>query len=109
MSKVSRPYKDFVKEYLQDPEEARGYLEIAIEEYEQDGDKDAFLLALRDVVDAQGGIGRLAQQTGLNREHLYRMLSKGGNPRLDTIGRVLHGLGFRLSVQSIQSLPDLTL
>ena len=103
MSKASKPYKDFLMEYLQDPEEARAYLEVAIEEYEQDGDKEAFLLALRNVAEAQGGLGKLAKQTGLNREHLYRVLSEEGNPRLDTVGRILHGLGFRLSVHPLEA------
>lgn len=95
----SRPYKEFLLEQLSDPEEARTYLEIAVEEYEEDGDKEAFLLALRNVAEAQGGIGALAERTRLNREHLYRALSKRGNPRLDTVSRILHGLGFRLSVE----------
>ena len=89
-------------EHLSDPEEARGYLEVAIEDYEEDGDKEAFLLALRDVVEAQGGIGTLARRTGLDRRHLYRALSEEGNPYLDTIGKNLHGLGFRLSVAHLE-------
>lgn len=88
-----------MKESLSEPEEAQSYLEISIKEYEVDGDKEAFLLALRNVADAQGGIGELSERTGLNREHLYRALSKRGNPRLDTVGKILRGLGFRLSVE----------
>ncbi len=97
------PYKDWLQEYLSDPEEARGYLEVAIEEYEEDGDTEAFLLALRNVAEAQGGLGVLAKRTGLNREHLYKALSPKGNPRLRTIGAILHGLGFRLSVVRLQT------
>lgn len=100
--KRARPYRtwqDYMKESLSEPEEAQSYLEISIKEYEVDGDKEAFLLALRNVADAQGGIGELSERTGLNREHLYRALSKRGNPRLDTVGKILRGLGFRLSVE----------
>jgi probable addiction module antidote protein len=62
-----------------------------------------FLVALRNVTEAQGGIGELAKRTNLNREHLYRVLSRRGNPRLDTVGIILHGLGFRLSITSAHS------
>ena len=68
-----------------------------------DGDKDHFLLALRNVAEAQGGIGALAKRTQLNREHLYRILSKNGNPGLDKIGAILNGLGFRLSIQLVEA------
>jgi probable addiction module antidote protein len=100
--KPSRPYKEYLLEHLRDPEEARTYLEIAVEEFEEDNDNEAFLLALRNVAEAQGGIGALANRTQLNREHLYRALSKRGNPRLDTVSRILHWLGFRLSVERTQ-------
>lgn len=100
-----RDWQDYLKESLDDPEDALMYLEIAISEYEQDGDREAFLLALRNVADAQGGLGALSERTGLNREHLYRALSKTGNPRLDTVGKILNGLGFRLAVKSRESTP----
>jgi probable addiction module antidote protein len=59
-----------------------------------------FLLALRDVADAHGGIGALSRNTHLNRESLYRMLSRSGNPSLDSLDAVLNAVGLRLSVQS---------
>ena len=101
-----KPYvshDDWRRGYLSDPENARSYLDVAIEEFEEDGDIDAFLLALRNVADAQGGIGQLARRTGLNREHLYRALSEEGNPQLTTVDKILHGLGFRLSVELVNS------
>lgn len=100
--KASVPYHDLLIEKLKDPEEAKIYLEVAIEEFEEDGDKEHFLVALRNVTEAQGGIGALAKRANINREHLYRVLSKNGNPRLDKIGAILHGLGFRLSVEPLQ-------
>ena len=97
------PFDDIVISTLKDPDKALHYLEVAIEEFEADGDKEHFLLALRNVTEAQGGIGALAERTEMNRQHLYRVLSKNGNPRLDKISSVLHGLGFRLSIQRLQS------
>lgn len=96
-------YEDWTDDYLSDPEEARAYLDVAIEEYEEDRDLEAFLLALRNVADAQGGLGELAKRTGLNREHLYRALSEEGNPQLNTVDKILRGLGFRFSVELLDS------
>ena len=97
----TRDYQEALLEALKDPEEAKVYLEVALEEYEEDNDKEAFLLALRNVAEAQGGLSALARRTNLNRQNLYRALSPRGNPRLNTIGAILHGLGFRLSVERI--------
>ncbi len=94
-----RDFKEYHIEKLCDPEEARIYLSVALEEYEQDGDADAFLLALKDVTEAQGGLTKLVQQTKLNRQNLRKALSEEGNPRLQTI---LQALGFRLSVEPIK-------
>lgn len=35
---------------------------------------------MRDVVEAQGGMTRVARLAGLNRESLYRQLFRRGNP-----------------------------
>jgi probable addiction module antidote protein len=92
----SRPYKDGLLERLKDPQEAAAYLDAALEE----GDTEVFLLALRDVAEARlGGIGGLAQQSGLNRETLYRTLSEQGNPELTSLDKLLHAVGLRLAVE----------
>ena len=93
MSK-SRRYEDVLAEDLQDPAEAAEYLNACLE----DGDPEVFLLALRDVARARGGVAKLAESTELNREHLYRMLSANGNPELRSLEALLDALGFRLAV-----------
>ena len=60
--KNSRSYEEGLYEDLQDPEEAQAYLESAIEAYEEDGDTECLLLALRDVTNAQGITGNLEKQ-----------------------------------------------
>jgi probable addiction module antidote protein len=91
----SRPFEDVLDEHLRDPAEAVGYLNACLE----DGDPEVFLLALRDVARAQGGVAKLAEATDLNREHLYRMLSENGNPALRSLEALLDALGFRLAVR----------
>ena len=45
-----RNFKDYHIEQLRDPEDAKIYLSVALEDYEQNGDIEAFLLAVRDVI-----------------------------------------------------------
>ena len=45
-----RNFKDYHIEQLRDPEDAKIYLSVALENYEQNGDIEAFLLAVRDVI-----------------------------------------------------------
>ena len=84
----STDYKVFLFRDLKDLDYAAGYLTAALEEGE-----DVFLLAVRDVVQAQLGMAALARSTQLNRESLYAMLSRRGNPRLSSIRSVLDRLG----------------
>lgn len=103
-----RDFKEYHVEKLKNPKEARAYLSLALADFEKDNDADDFLLAIRDVAQAQGGIGKLAQETRLNRQNLYKALSKQGNPQLETVSVVLRGLGFRLSVEPLKELDRLS-
>jgi probable addiction module antidote protein len=85
---------DFLLQELRDPERAAAYLTAALEDGEE-----VFLVAVRDVVEAHGGIGTLAKHTQLNRENLYAMLSETGNPRLSSLTTILDTLGFAISVR----------
>ena len=89
-----RRYEDILDEDLQDPTEAASYLNACLES----GEPEVFLLALRDVARARGGVAKLAEATALNREHLYRMLSENGNPELRSLEALLDALGFRLAI-----------
>ena len=85
-------YKTIPREKLDDPEPAAKYLTACYKE----GPK-VFLLGLREVVEAQGGVGRAAKLSKLTRESLYRLLSQNGNPRLTSLNTVLSALGFKVT------------
>ena len=95
--KTRRAYQPDLIESLRDSGEAEEYLNAALEE----NDPELFLLALRNVAEAQGGIAQLAEKAKLNRESLYRMLSDRGNPEFRSLDALLHALGFRLTVTAI--------
>jgi probable addiction module antidote protein len=90
-------YRESLLESLQNPDEAARYLSACLE----DEDPRVFLLALRDVADAHGGVRALSRDARLNRESLYRMLSKSGNPCLESLAAVLKAFGMRLAIQSV--------
>ncbi|MDD2499545.1 MAG: putative addiction module antidote protein [Geobacter sp.] len=87
-------YQRDLIETLKDPSEAAAYLNAALEE----GDKETFLLALRNIAEANGGMKAVAEKAHLNRESLYRTLSRRGNPEIRTLFNLLHGVGLRLNV-----------
>lgn len=100
--KASAPFNDSRKEMLKDPELAAMYLEESL----QDGDMEAFKRALKQVAEARlGGMAALSRTTHLNREALYRALSDKGNPRLDTLTKVLSAVGLRIGVNVRQLDP----
>jgi probable addiction module antidote protein len=92
---TSRKYQVSLVAALRDHKEAAAYLDAALEA----GDRAAFLLAIRNVIEALGGMTQMARNTGLNRENLYRVLSEKGNPELNSLEKLFKGLGLRLAVE----------
>jgi len=79
-------------DYLDDDETIAEYLTAALE----DPNPDVFLIAMRDVARARG-MTQLAADAGLGRESLYKALTPGAKPRYDTVLRLVHALGIKLS------------
>ncbi len=90
----SRDYEEYLIESLKDPEEAVGYLNAAIE----GGDPKVFLLALKHVQQAYGGMAKLAAKTNKSRASLYKTLSAKGNPYFKTIQHILSTINLDLIV-----------
>lgn len=85
-------------DYLDDEETIAEYITAALE----DPDPDVFLAAVRDVARARG-ITQVARDAGLGRESLYKALAPGAKPRYDTMLRLLHALGIKLSASPVHS------
>jgi probable addiction module antidote protein len=101
---MTRTFNEYFVEKLRDPEEAKAHLELAIEEYEKDGDVAAFMLMLRFIAEAHGGIAKLAERSHLNRQNLYKILTGKTTPRLDTTLTIMKGLGYRISLENVGHL-----
>lgn len=85
-------------DYLDGEETIAAYLSAALE----DPNPDVFLAAVRDVARARG-MSQLAKDAGLGRESLYKALTPGAKPRYDTILKLLHALGVKLSVSPLHT------
>ena len=75
---------------------ASEYLNAALEA----GDKKAFLMALRNVIEARGGMTRMARSSKINRVSLYKMLSGNGNPGFGNILLLLQLAGIQFKAVS---------
>jgi len=94
MPKRTKSYRSGQLERLKDPSYAAEYVNAAIEA----GDDAALLLALRNVAEAQT-INNVANQAGVSRESVYRMLSETGNPCYASLLGILDALGLQFKVQ----------
>ncbi|MAC47638.1 MAG: putative addiction module antidote protein [Oceanospirillum sp.] len=91
-----RSHDDAVVDMLKnDPNMAGEYLRAAFDEMDEEGGEAAFLMALRHVVQAQGGMSEIAKKANISRESLYRALSPEGNPKLRTLTAVMKASGIQ--------------
>lgn len=64
----------------------------------QDLQKHFILEALRNVVEAHGGMSELSKKSSKGRNSLYKTISSTGNPYLRNTNEILQSLGFHLSI-----------
>ena len=80
---------------LRDPDYAMNYLTEVLQHETQ----EAFLIALRHVIEAmEESVADLAEEIGVTRQGLYKMLSDDGNPRLSTLSQLLKSLGMTIKI-----------
>lgn len=92
MSKVkTRPFD--MANYLNSEEEVAEYLRQVLE----DNDPTELAAALGDIARARG-MTQLARDTGLSRESLYKSLSGERAPSSETLFKVIHAMGFKLTL-----------
>ena len=82
-----------VVDFLDSDEAMVEYLNVALET----NDPKYFTKALGNVARAKG-MSSISDASGLGRQSLYRALSDEGNPRIDTLFKVLDTLKIRLAI-----------
>ncbi|MCP5111961.1 MAG: putative addiction module antidote protein [bacterium] len=103
MPKRSIDYRTALLEDLQDSSEAVHYLNAALED-----SPEMFLTALRDVAEARQ-MSKVAEEAGVSRESLYRMLKETGNPTYKSFLGILRALNLEFVVRSpVSQSPSAT-
>ena len=93
--KTYENYEELLQERLKNQKLAMAYLNEAL----KDEDQNVFLIALKDVLDAQDeDISALAKKAHVSRQNLYRMLSKAGNPRWNNIASIIDAMGLQIKL-----------
>lgn len=89
----TRPFD--MANYLSDEADVAEYMRQVME----DGDPALLGAALGDVARARG-MSKLAKDTGLSRESLYKSLSGERAPSTDTLFKVMKALGLKLTIEA---------
>jgi probable addiction module antidote protein len=84
-----------VADFLDSEQTITAYINTVLDEA---GDDPAFIAKSLGHIARARGMSRLANDTGLSRESLYRALSGDGNPEFGTILKVIKALGLRLQI-----------
>jgi probable addiction module antidote protein len=94
-----KTYEEFRKAYFKNPDNAKAVKQAMIEEFIESPDMpiEDLLKALKEVIKVEGA-SKVAKETHLNRENLYRTFSEKGNPRIQTVNKVLNVFGYRIGV-----------
>ena len=92
MPTTTRPFD--MAEQLRDEQDIAASLTLVLEE----GDPGELAHALGVIARARG-MTQIAAEAGMGREALYKALRADASPRFETILKVMHALGLRLSVQ----------
>lgn len=95
----TRPFD--MANYLNREEEIAEYLRQVLE----DNDPAELASALGDIARARG-MTQLARDTGLSRESLYKSLSGERAPSSETLFKVIHAMGFKLTLQPLAGAPQ---
>lgn len=91
-----KSYKEHLIEKLKDPEYASAYLKACLEESFEAKDMGIFQLAVRDVVEASGGMTKISSKMEVNRESFYKSLSQKGNAKFSTLVSAVKACGLEL-------------
>ena len=91
--------KNLNTETLNDAKNAADYLSSVYEECSSDGQFDAFLIAIRDLIQTNSSMSEVAETAQVGRQALYNMLSENGNPQLHNFASILSAIGLKLKFE----------
>lgn len=96
--KNSVPLNEFLVECLQDKEMQKGFLNVSLESYIEDGNIDEFLHSLELVIKARQSLKSFSEDAKLNRSNLYAIFRGKRKPKMHTVLKILSQLGYKIKV-----------
>lgn len=95
-SKIMPEYSTL--DYLKDDMELqKEYISELLNEYLNDNNADAFLSALKPLIQLNGSISDFAKKSGINRTYFYKLFKKEITPEFPTIILIIKSLGFDIN------------
>ncbi len=76
LQQCTTPFKDYLLKDLAQPEFAKGYFEVVLQDLHKDGNIEILLLAMKDIAEAHGGIEELVRWTSLSPQALTYLLNE---------------------------------
>ena len=102
--KIYGTWDAFMVEQLAEQEDVSGYLSAVIEEYHNHGNIATIQIALRSVVEAQGGFSKLAPKIDIEPQVLLEVLDSTKAPKIHTLRTVLCALECHSSITSLETV-----
>ena len=99
--KMTIKHDDYIDQYLQDKETQRLWLENNLKEFIKDGNINAFIHSMECIIRARGrgSITAMAKTLKMDRSNLSEILHNKKRPHIETVFKLIEGLGYQFSVQ----------
>lgn len=97
-----KSYRNDLLVRLSNPEYSSQYLKAALDETLEDGNMEAFFLALNNVIEAREGTS--AKEANISREELKRLVSQEESPNLMTLISLLKAVGLTIDFKPSASV-----
>ena len=98
-----RTLREYLIKRLVDKERAIGYLQAILDDYYIYGGAAVVKDALDTIVEAQGGVSKVAKHVDMDPQLLSKVLSDEDTPLIDALGIVLKALGYQLLIAPVEN------
>jgi probable addiction module antidote protein len=99
-----KSYRNDLLVRLTNAEYSSQYLKVAFEATLEDGNMEAFLLALNNVIEAREGTSEVAKEANISKEELKRFLKEEESPNLMTLTSILKAVGLTIDFKPSASV-----
>ena len=94
-------FEDDLKEHLKDVKEQALWLQIALDEYLQDGNFDAFYSSLEKIIEVRNiSVRKMSKDLELSRSNIIKLLDgqTKTTPKIDTLVKIFNYLDFEIKI-----------